>query len=137
MIVERMDDVEIEYQLIFGLDKQKHLLSFTLISMMLAAFVILLSNRKTVLQHICYLWMVLVTVGVVEEYQQLLLPNRSTEFLDAVANMLGVTIGLALPVLILYLIWNRNHNLIKLLTMYSVVLIPLMIGCCILMKLHL
>ena len=56
------------------------------------------------------------------------LPNRSTEFLDAVANMLRLAIGLALPVLILYLIWNRNHNLIKLLTMYSVVLIPLMIG---------
>ena len=95
---------------------------------MLGILTILISKRQSVSRNLCVIWMVLVTFGVLEEYRQYFVPNRSAEFLDGVANLLGVTFGLVVPVLIYYMIIQRNHRLMKLLFLYGMILTPLMFG---------
>ncbi len=120
--------MELDYTLVFGTDKQMHFFSYAIISVVLGAMVLLVSNRKSMMGNICYLWMGMVAIGVIEEYRQYFLPNRSAEFLDAVANMLGVTMGLALTVLIVSMVIYRHHFMTKLLTMYGILLTPLLVG---------
>ncbi|MCQ6274727.1 VanZ family protein [Bacillus sp. V3B] len=120
--------MKLDYQLIFGVDKQMHFLSYAVISILLGIVLILISDRKSIKRNISLMWVVLIAIGIVEEYRQYLLPNRSAEFLDAIANMFGVTFGLAIPLLISYMIRHRNHFLFKLFTLYSIVLIPLFLG---------
>ncbi|HAQ06601.1 MAG TPA: hypothetical protein DCR24_03395 [Bacillus bacterium] len=118
----------LDYQLIFGIDKQMHLLSFAIISLFFGIITILLSEHQDVKQRISIIWITLVTIGVIEEYRQSVIPNRSAEVLDAIANILGVTIGLAIPLLLLYMFRHRHHYLCKVFTAYSFVLIPLLLG---------
>jgi TRAP-type mannitol/chloroaromatic compound transport system permease small subunit len=121
--------MKLDYQLIFGVDKQMHFLSYALISILLGIVLIFISDRQSAKRNISFMWILLVAVGIVEEYRQYSLPNRSAEFLDAIANMFGVTFGLAVPLLILYMIrHNRNHFLFKRFSLYSIVLIPLFLG---------
>ncbi|WP_171046295.1 VanZ family protein [Lentibacillus cibarius] len=114
----------VDYNLMFGLDKQVHFFSYTALSAFLGIMVMLLSDRKSVKKRLSYLWMVLVTIGTAEEYRQYMVPGRSAEFLDAIANMLGISIGLAIPMLIAY----RHHFLVKRLALYSIVFIPMLLG---------
>jgi len=72
--------------------------------------------------------MALVTLGIAEEYRQYFTPSRSAEFLDALANFIGVTTGLGVPFLCWYLIRNRKHTIIKVFVLYSILLIPLLFG---------
>src|SRR3954467_1422027 len=88
--VARGMKMKLDYQLIFGVDKQMHFLSYALISILLGIVLILISDRQSSKRNISFMWIVLVAVGIVEEYRQYLLPNRSAEFLDAIANMFGV-----------------------------------------------
>ncbi|WP_428909759.1 VanZ family protein [Niallia sp. Krafla_26] len=120
--------MELEYSLVFGIDKQMHFFSYALISFVLGMMVILISKRKSIMRNICLLWMILIAIGTIEEYRQYLLPNRSAEFLDAIANILGVTIGLAFPSIILMVIIHRHHFMTKLLSIYGIMMIPLLIG---------
>ena len=87
--------MEIDYHLILGTDKQLHFISYAVISFLLGILTIVISKRQFVIRNLCVMWMVLVTVGVLEEYRQYLVHNRSTKLLDGVANLFGVTIGLA------------------------------------------
>ncbi|WP_185959600.1 VanZ family protein [Lentibacillus cibarius] len=114
----------VDYDLMFGLDKQVHFFSYTALSAFLGIMVMLLSDRESVKKRLSYLWMVLVTIGTAEEYRQYMVPGRSAEFLDAIANMLGISIGLAIPMLIAY----RHHFLVKRLALYSIVFIPMLLG---------
>ncbi|WP_174734407.1 VanZ family protein [Mesobacillus harenae] len=118
----------LDYQLIFGVDKQMHFLSYAVISILLGTVMILITDHQKIKQNISFVWFALVAIGIVEEYRQYFLPHRSAEFLDAIANMFGVTIGLFIPLLIFYMIRYRNHSLIKLFAFYSIVLIPLFLG---------
>lgn len=45
---------------------------------------------------------------MLDEYRQFQLPNRSAELLDAVANIVGVTIGLSIP-FVLALFFRKNY----------------------------
>ncbi|TRM10608.1 hypothetical protein FH966_02095 [Lentibacillus cibarius] len=117
-------ELVVDYDLMFGLDKQVHFFSYTALSAFLGIMVMLLSDRESVKKRLSYLWMVLVTIGTAEEYRQYMVPGRSAEFLDAIANMLGISIGLAIPMLIAY----RHHFLVKRLALYSIVFIPMLLG---------
>ncbi|GGM41988.1 hypothetical protein GCM10011351_30100 [Paraliobacillus quinghaiensis] len=120
--------MELNYDVMFGMDKQMHLISYGVISLVVGIFIVLLSQEQTVKQRISVAWVVLVTVGTVEEYRQYMTPHRSAEFLDAIANLFGVTIGLVVPLLIFCMIKYRNHFVFKLFAIYSIVLIPLFLG---------
>lgn len=105
-----------------------HFLTYTVISIFLGMLIIFILNGRSVKQNITFIWFVLVAIGIVEEYRQYMLPNRSAEFLDAIANMFGVTFGLAIPLLISYMIRHRKGNNFKRFAIYSIILIPLFLG---------
>ena len=117
-----------DYQLMFGMDKLMHFTGFAVISALLGMLIILLSEYQEVKQRISVVWITLVTIGIIEEYRQYWLPNRSTEFLDAIANIAGVTIGLALPLLFVLIVRHRRELYSKALGLYTFVLIPLLFG---------
>ena len=120
--------MEIDYHLILGTDKQLHFISYAVISILLGILTIIISKRQSVIQNLCVMWMVLVTLGILEEYRQYFVPNRSAELLDGVANLFGVTFGLVVQALIYYMIIHRNHRLMKLLFLYGMILTPLLLG---------
>ncbi|WP_028783911.1 VanZ family protein [Thalassobacillus devorans] len=115
-----------DYQLIFGVDKQLHVISFALVSLLCGMILVLVSDRQTIYRRAGTLWMALVIVGIVEEYRQYFAPARSAELFDAIANMAGVTVGLLVPLLLFFIIRNRSH--LKYPGLYFIVLIPLFIG---------
>ncbi|WP_274609518.1 VanZ family protein [Mesobacillus boroniphilus] len=116
------------YQLMFGTDKLMHFAGFAVFAAFFGLMIILVSEYQEVKQRISVVWITLVTIGIIEEYRQYWLPNRSTEFLDAIANIAGVTIGLALPLLFVFLVRHRRQFFSKALGLYTFVLIPLLIG---------
>ena len=122
------EKVSIDYQLLFGVDKQLHFASFAFISTMIGIMILLFSDVHRAKYLLSISWMTLVSIGIVEEYRQFLLPDRSTEFLDAMANMLGVTAGLAIPILILYVIEHKRHFLSGVFRTYSLVLVLFLLG---------
>ncbi|MFG6114883.1 VanZ family protein [Halobacillus sp. MO56] len=124
--MERVRELQWDYELIFGVDKQFHMISFAIISFLCGMIFLLVSDQQTMFRRISTLWIALVTIGMIEEYRQYFAPDRSAEFLDAVANLLGVTVGLLLPFLIQYILRNRSR--LKFLGLYFIVLIPLFIG---------
>lgn len=76
------------------------------------------------------MWLYLVLLGIIEEYRQLLIVDRSTEFLDAVANLVGVTAGLLVPTLIAMILVRNQQRQRKgtVYLIYLVVLLFLFIG---------
>ncbi|RYG73214.1 hypothetical protein EU245_07510 [Lentibacillus lipolyticus] len=114
----------VDYELMFGLDKQVHFFSYIALSLLLGILVMLLSDQESAKKRLSYLWMMLVTIGTAEEYRQYWIPGRSAEFLDAIANMLGISIALAIPMLIVY----RHHLLVQRFALYSIIVIPMLLG---------
>lgn len=120
--------MEIDYGLIFGYDKSQHLFTYITIALFLGILLIFVSGRHTIYRRINLLWLALVFIGLAEEYRQLLLPNRSAEWLDAFYNMIGASIGLAIPVLI---VTSFKRNIIfplKQIVFYCILLSPLFFG---------
>ncbi|WLR41557.1 VanZ family protein [Bacillus carboniphilus] len=120
--------MELDYELIFGMDKQMHLVSYAVLSVILGMVIVIFSNKHAVKKENELLMDTLVTFGIFEEYRQYLLPNRSAELLDATANMIGVTIGLAIPMFISYVFRNRHHFISKRFAVYSLILITMFVG---------
>ncbi|MEQ6388085.1 VanZ family protein [Bacillaceae bacterium S4-13-58] len=120
--------MQLDYELVFGIDKQMHLFSYLVISLIIGLMMIAFSDKNVANRRVGYIWMILVTFGVFEEYRQYLLPNRSAEFLDVVANMLGVSMGLGVAVLIGYVFRNRRNFATKGIVVYGIILIPLIVG---------
>ncbi|SEA80960.1 VanZ like family protein [Thalassobacillus cyri] len=116
----------LDYQLMFGVDKQMHFFSYMVVSILLGIMVLLISQKDNVKRNVSYIWMSLVTVGILEEYRQFMVPDRSTEILDAIANMLGVTVGLVVPLLLWYIVQQRGK--LKLFVLYGIVLTALFLG---------
>lgn len=118
----------VDYDLIFGRDKQLHFLIFASISLMLGFFIIIFSGKHSVKRRVQHLWLTLVTVGIAEEYRQFAVPNRSAELLDAVANMVGVTCGLLAPWMIAMIFERRIKSSFKSFSNYFIVILVLFIG---------
>ncbi|MRH41143.1 hypothetical protein GH741_00455 [Aquibacillus halophilus] len=126
LLGERVMEMLLDYQIIFGLDKQIHFLSYGVISIILGFLIILISGEQHINRRIKSMWIALVTVGIVEEYRQYMVPNRSAEFLDAVANMFGITLGLAIPLTLWVML--KNQLPIKQFVLPSIILVPLLVG---------
>jgi FlaA1/EpsC-like NDP-sugar epimerase len=125
---KRVMKLMIDYRLMFGADKLMHFAGFGGIAACMAVLILLMSDQGEIKQRASVVWITLVTIGIIEEYRQYFVPNRSAEFLDAIANIIGVTIGLAFPVLLFYLVKHRRQHLSKVFGLYSLVLIPLLLG---------
>lgn len=128
MRVGRVMGMSFDYELMFGVDKQMHFFSYAIMSILLGIVVVLVSDDDHVKQNMSLIWITLVLIGIAEEYRQYMLPNRSAEFLDAIANMVGVTLGLFIPFLISTSNRYRGHFLFKRFAFYSIVIIPLILG---------
>lgn len=116
----------VDYQMLFGVDKQMHFVAYSAVSLLVGLMVVLISERHVWKRNLSYAWMALVAFGTLEEYRQYFVPNRSAEFLDAIANLVGVSAGLAVPLAIFYVMQKRSH--IKLFVISYIVLIPLLLG---------
>jgi hypothetical protein len=90
-----------------GVDKLQHFFFYTVTAFALATTVCLIPPFANGFQRICAVWFSLIFIGMLEEYRQLLIPERTTEWRDAIANILGVSIGVLLPLLI-HLKWRRS-----------------------------
>ena len=94
----------IDFQSILGMDKLMHVMGFAGASALIGVFIIIISNRDRVKDRLRIIWFILVTIGIVEEYRQYLDPVRSSEFFDAIANIVGVTTGVGITLGVSYIL---------------------------------
>ncbi|QAS53460.1 VanZ family protein [Halobacillus litoralis] len=121
--------MELDYGLILGMDKQRHFFSHAMMAVFSGIVIIIFSNEQSFKRRIKFAWVVLVFIGILEEYRQYMVPDRSAEFLDAVANLLGITIGLLIPVFIIAIISkNKYKSVSNSFAIYNIALIPLFFG---------
>jgi hypothetical protein len=64
---------------------------------------------------------------MIEEYRQFPIPDRSTEFLDVIANISGVTSGLIIPFL-LTCFYRQQASITRLSLFYMSMFLPLLVG---------
>ncbi|MFZ3590421.1 VanZ family protein [Bacillus sp. DJP31] len=120
-----MDSINID--LIIGIDKQMHFFGFLIISFLIGIMVLTLTPIGYSRRNLSLVWFFLILIGIIEEYRQFSDPDRSTEFLDGIANIMGVSCGLLLPFLLVsfYKQKGRTRGLIVL---YVTLIIVLSIG---------
>ncbi|MBT2644658.1 VanZ family protein [Bacillus sp. ISL-41] len=118
----------LDFQLIFGLDKLMHFLGFAGVSVLIGIFILIISGPDCVKQQLKIVWFSLVTVGIIEEYRQFLDPSRSAEFLDAVANIAGVSMGIGITLGLSYLFANKKRVLSSVFHVYPIFLMILLVG---------
>ncbi|MEW8969797.1 MAG: VanZ family protein [Mesobacillus sp.] len=116
------------YELLFGVDKLMHFAGFAGVSACIGLIILLVSDQRRARQHLSVVWITLVTIGIIEEYRQYFDPDRSAEFLDAIANIIGVTTGIAVSLFLSYLIKRKQKLLSKVFSLYTLVLLPLLFG---------
>ncbi|MBT2661690.1 VanZ family protein [Bacillus sp. ISL-45] len=118
----------LDFQLISGLDKLMHFLGFAGVSVSIGIFLLIISGPDGVKQQLKIVWLALVTVGIIEEYRQFLDPGRSAEFLDAVANMVGVSVGVGITLGLFYLVANKQRIFSSVFRLYPMFLMMLLLG---------
>jgi VanZ family protein len=94
----------LNFQMIFGLDKLMHFIGFLGASTLIGIFILITSGPDNVKHKLKVVWFSMVTIGIIEEYRQLLEAGRSAEFLDAVANIAGVSMGIGVTLGLAYLV---------------------------------
>ncbi len=107
-----LDNINLE--LVFGIDKQMHFIIFFLLSLGIGLLILLVTPKSYSRRNLGLVWFTVILIGIIEEYRQFFAPGRSTEFLDAIANILGVSCGLLLPFFIMsfYKQEARNRGLL-------------------------
>ncbi|MBH0230790.1 VanZ family protein [Halobacillus yeomjeoni] len=117
-----------DYQLMFGIDKQIHFIFFAGVAWITGLFILLLVNRSRWRKTLMDAGFALVIIGILEEYRQYFDAWRSTEFLDAVANLSGVAVGLLFP-FFLCMVFGRSRGMeLRGWVTRSLILVPLFIG---------
>lgn len=117
----------IHVELVFGLDKQMHFFSFFFVSLFWGTVLLLITPIRYSRRNLSLLWFSIILIGIVEEYRQYEIPDRSTEFLDAMANMLGASCGLLFPILV-SMIYKQNAATKHLYLLYMTTLTILSFG---------
>ncbi|MCA1031386.1 VanZ family protein [Bacillus timonensis] len=83
-----------------GYDKLQHFVFYGLSSLFLGSFLFFIIEKDVRKTSLKLTWLTLVLIGTIEEYRQYTLPNRSLEFFDGIANVLGISCGLLIPFLL-------------------------------------
>jgi hypothetical protein len=118
----------LDFKLIFGLDKLMHFISFTGVSISIGVLILIFTGPQNVKSQLKVVWFTLVTIGIIEEYRQYFDPGRSTDFLDAMANIAGVSIGIGIILGISFLTTNKQRVLSNIFRVYPIFLMMLLLG---------
>ena len=105
-----------------------HFLGFAGISVLMGIFILIISDPDSLKQQLKIIWFSLVTIGIIEEYRQFLDPGRSAEFLDALANMVGVSVEIGITLGLSYLVANKQRVFSSVLQLYPMFLMMLLLG---------
>ncbi|WP_079506508.1 hypothetical protein [Mesobacillus jeotgali] len=118
----------LDFQLIFGLDKLMHFIGFTVASLLIGVFILMILEPRGVKHQLKVVWFSVVMIGIIEEYRQFPDPGRSTEFLEAAANIAGVSMGIGITLGITYFITNKNRVFLRVFRLYPMLLMLLLVG---------
>ena len=112
--------------MLFGADKVAHFSSYAVIALCIGIVIISVTSRTYRLRGLAFIWFILVLIGIVEEYRQFLLPDRTAELWDAVANILGVSTGMLVP--LLFSIKKEALPVARYFVIFFIILFPLFLG---------
>jgi hypothetical protein len=94
---------------LIGIDKLQHFFFYSFIAFFVAMLLCLMPPMMNGLRRIATVWCTLIFIGLIEEYRQLFIPERTAEWLDAATNVAGVSVGVVIP-LFIHLIWRYQHQ---------------------------
>lgn len=78
-------------------DKLKHFLAYFILAILLGLNLHFQDKWKSVsINYLIFTFIICTTYGVLDELHQMLVPNRSAEFYDWIADLLGSSIGVIL-----------------------------------------
>lgn len=93
-------------------DKIKHFLAYFILAILLGFNLHFQDKWKSVsINYLIYTFIICTFYGVLDELHQILIPNRSAEFYDWVADLLGSTMGIILVYFFIKFLKTRNQNL--------------------------
>lgn len=118
--------LEFNTRVLFGSDKIAHFSTYAVIALCIGIVLISVTSRTHRLRGLAFIWFILVLIGIVEEYRQFLLPDRTAELWDAVANILGVSTGMLLP--LLFSIKKEALPVARYFVVFFIILFPLFLG---------
>lgn len=122
--------MKINYELVFGVDKVGHFLLFFVVSFILGFICLVVINKYHVRKSLGIVWLYLIFLGLFEEYRQYFQPERSAEFLDAIANILGTSSGLFIPFLISILLVKKSRPIpqFNMYLLFFIIPFPFLLG---------
>lgn len=118
--------LEYNTKVLFGADKIAHFSTYAVIALCIGIVIISITSTTYRLRGLAFIWFILVLVGIVEEYRQFLLPDRTAELWDAVANILGVSTGMLVP--LLFSIKKEALPVARYFVIFFIILFPLFLG---------
>ena len=78
-------------------DKLKHFIAYFILAILLGLNLHFQDKWKSIsINYLIYTFIICTTYGVLDELHQMLVPNRSAEFYDWIADLLGSSIGVIL-----------------------------------------
>jgi VanZ family protein len=93
-------------------DKIKHFLAYFILAILLGLNLHFQDKWKNVsINYLLYTFIICTFYGVLDELHQILVPNRSAEFYDWVADLFGSTMGIILVYFFIKFLKTRNQNL--------------------------
>jgi hypothetical protein len=95
--------------MLIGMDKWQHFFFYSFIAFTISLVLCILPPLANGLRRIATVWCTLIFIGLIEEYRQLFVPERTAEWLDAAANMAGVSTGVLIP-LFIHFIWRYQQQ---------------------------
>lgn len=94
-------------------DKFKHFIAYFVLAILLGLNLHFQEKWRNIsLKYITYTLIVCITYGALDELHQMIVPNRSAEFLDWLADLFGSTTGV---ILVYFFIKNikKKHTIIR------------------------
>lgn len=93
-------------------DKIKHFIAYFVLAILLGLNLHFQEKWKNVsINYLLYTYIICTFYGILDELHQILVPNRSAEFYDWIADLLGSTMGIILVYFFIKFLKTRNQNL--------------------------
>ncbi|RSK28711.1 hypothetical protein EJF36_18555 [Bacillus sp. HMF5848] len=123
--------IRFNIDIIFGPDKIMHFFAWGFFSTAVGLVIFLVSDREIPRLLLARVWFMLSFISIIEEYRHYKLESRSAEFLDACANLLGITCGLL--IVFLLTMWRYKIHASHMLSKNSLIILatfilPLLLG---------
>ena len=93
-------------------DKLKHFIAYFILAILLGLNLHFQDKWKSIsINYLIYTFIICTTYGVLDELHQMLVPNRSAEFYDWLADLLGSTMGIILVYFFIKFLKTKNGSL--------------------------